>query len=480
MEMVARQGAPELQGVESVLVVGLGVSGIAAADRLLREGKRVTVNDASESQRVRREADEMSSRGARAVLGSHEPSLLAETDLVVVSPGVPSRLPLLQEAQKRNIPVWSEVELAWKYVQGPLIAVTGTNGKTTTVSMIEWVCGQAGRRAVAAGNIGNPFIKAVEEAQAGDILVVEVSSFQLTFVHEFRPDVAVLLNIAQDHFDWHADMEEYVKAKSRIWMNQGERDLVVCNLDDPLCAREAAGAPSRVVYFSRQDSLASLYVSGGRVLYRPPRGEAGGDLLTREIMHAGDLALPGGYNLENAMAAAGAAICLGIDPGEAGKALASFEGLSHRLQFVAELEGVTFYNDSKATNPHATLGALGAFPGPMVVIMGGRNKGLAFDELAAVLQERGNRGDIRAVYLFGEAAPEILEAMAAAGQALDIRVLPGLEEVFADLPHTVKAGDTVLFSPACASFDRYDDYKQRGNHYHKLVEEYGGRREAGG
>ena len=333
---------------------------------------------------------------------------------------------------------------------------------------------------MAAGNIGYPFITAACEAREGDILVVEVSSFQLTFIHEFRPDIAVLLNVAEDHFDWHADMEEYVKAKSRVWMNQGERDLVVCNLDDPLCAREAAGAPSPVWYFSRRPGPpASLYLSGDRMIYRPLEG-GGGTAASREIMRTSELALPGGHNLENAMAAAGAAIYLGIDPAEAGEALSSFRGLSHRLQFVAEVDGVSFYNDSKATNPHAALGALGAFSGPMVVIMGGRNKGLAFAELAAALHERGNRGDIRAVYLVGEAAQEILQALAPAGQLFDIRLLPGLEEVFADLPRVVVAGDTVLFSPACASFDRYEDYKHRGDHYQTLVEEYVKRRESGG
>jgi len=472
VEMVTESGMAGLQDVKSVLVVGLGISGMAAAGRLLREGMRVTVNDISEADPIRAVAADLSSRGARSVLGHHEPSLLAEVDLVVVSPGVPSRLPLLQEAEARGITVWSEVELAWRFARGPVVAVTGTNGKTTTVSMIAWICGQAGRPAVAAGNIGHPFITAVEEAGPGDILVVEVSSFQLTFTHEFRPAVAVLLNIAEDHFDWHTDMEEYVKAKSRIWMNQGDGDVVVCNLDDPLCAREAAGAPSRVLYFScRPDPLAALRLSGGRIIYHLVPGPEGA-LEPREVMRAEDLTLPGEHNLENAMAAAGAAISLGIESRVVGEALASFRGLSHRLQFVAEVGGVSFYNDSKATNPHAALRALSAFPGPLVVILGGRNKGLSFTELAATLRERGRMGNVRAVYLIGEAAQEILAALEGAGEELNVQVLPGLEEVFARLPDVVEAGDVVLFSPACASFDRYDDYKHRGRHFQDMVEAY--------
>jgi UDP-N-acetylmuramoylalanine--D-glutamate ligase len=477
VEMATEYDTTGLQDVESVLVVGLGISGIAAAGKLMREGKRVTVNDISESEPVRKAAAELSAQGAQTVLGYHEPSLLAGVDLVVVSPGVPARLPLMREAEARKVPVWSEVELAWRYARGPVVAVTGTNGKTTTVSMIEWICGQAGRPAVAAGNIGHPFITAVEEAAPGDVLVVEVSSFQLTFTREFRPAVAVLLNIAEDHFDWHADMEEYVKAKSRIWMNQGDGDVVVCNLDDPLCAREAAGAPTRVLYFSRStDPMAALCLSGDRMVYRLAPGPADA-LETRVIMRSEDLALPGEHNLDNAMAAAGAAISLGIDPETAGEALASFQGLSHRLQFTGEVGGVSFYNDSKATNPHAALRALGAFPGPLVVILGGRNKGLSFTELADALRERG---DIRAVYLIGEAAQEILEALQGEGEPLNIQVLPGLEEVFADLPYTAEKGDVVLFSPACASFDRYDDYKHRGKHFQEMVGEYRKRRESGG
>ncbi len=478
--MAADKSMSKLQGVRSVLVVGLGISGRAAADRLLREGKVVTVNDVSTAEPVRKTATELSERGADAVLGHHDPSLLAGVDLVVVSPGVPPQLPLLREAEEKGVAVWSEVELAWRFVRGPVVAVTGTNGKTTTVSMIEWICGKAGRPAVATGNIGYPFIAAVEEAEEGTVLVVEASSFQLTFAREFRPDVAILLNITEDHFDWHADMDEYVAAKSRIWMNQGEGDVVVCNLDDPLCARAAASAPARVLYFSRRpDPPAAVYATGGGMFSRLTKGPYGA-MEPRLIMRVEELPIPGGHNLENAMAAAGAAISLGIDPQTAGEALASFPGLSHRLQFVAEVGGVRFFDDSKATNPHAAMRALDALPGPLLVILGGRNKGLSFSELAAALAERGRRGELRLVYLIGEAADEIGDALAGEETRFETRSLAGLEEVFIDLPRSAMPGDVVLFSPACASFDRYGDYKERGRHFQALVEACRGREEAGG
>ena len=472
MEVVVERENAVLEGIENVLVVGLGISGRAAADRLLREGKRVTVNDVSTAAEVRSAAEELSGRGAEVALGHHDAGLLEGMDLVVVSPGVPSRVPLLHEAEERGMRIWGEVELAWRFARGPVAAVTGTNGKTTTVSMMEWICGRAGRPAVAAGNIGHPFIAAVEEAREDEMLIVEVSSFQLVFIERFRPKVAVLLNIAEDHFDWHADMREYVAAKSRMWMNQEPGDLVVCNLDDPLCVQAAAGAPARVAYFSRRpDPQADVYMSEG-VMYS--RLAPGGDVAAQPaaIMRADELPLPGGHNLENAMAAAAAAVFLGMEPETVGEALASFEGLSHRLQFVSEVNGVRFYNDSKATNPHAAMHALNSFPGPLVVIMGGRNKGLSFDELAAALAERGRSGDIRAVYLIGEATDELSIVLEEARMSPQARLLPGLEEVFADLPRVAEAGDTVLFSPACASFDRYNDYKHRGRHFQEMVESY--------
>lgn len=474
MRMIEEK-APRLRGVSSALVVGLGISGRAAADRLLREGIKVTVNDVSEADVVREAATELSERGAQSALGHHDAYLLEEKDLLVVSPGVPPGLPLLREAMERGIPVWSEVELAWRLACGPVVAVTGTNGKTTTVSMIEWVCNRSGRAAVAAGNIGYPFVKAVEEAAEGTLLVVEASSFQLTYTVDFRPDVAVLLNIGEDHFDWHEDMEEYVAAKSRIWANQGPGDVVICNMDDPLCARAVASAPSRVAFFSRTPREgAEVFVDEGGIFWRDPRDG------TREVMQAIDLPLPGWHNLENAMAALGVAVSLGIEPAAAGEALADFRGLPHRLQFVGEAGGMRFYDDSKATNPHAALHALAAFRGPLVVILGGRNKGLDFRELAAELGRRGGRGEIRVVYLLGEAAEEIAGELEGEHVRLDVRSLPGLEEVFADLQRTARDGDVVLFTPACASFDRYSDYKERGRHFQSLVKSYGGRGESNG
>lgn len=472
---VGEQGM-ELKKVRKVLVVGLGISGRSAAEKLLREGKEVTLNDLSNSEAIRAAATELSRSGARVTLGHHDFGLLEGIDLVVVSPGVAGRLPLLGEAEARGIPVWSEIELAWRFARGRVVAVTGTNGKTTTVSMIEWILKQAGRPAMAAGNIGYPLVKAVEEARDGDVLVVEVSSFQLAYIEDFRPFVAVLLNMAEDHFDWHENMQEYIDAKSRIWMNQGESDIVVCNLDDPLCAGASRSAPSRLAFFStRAGNEAATYISDGTIFSRLGQG---GSLLMkpRPIMRVNGLTIAGKHNLENAMAAASAALLLDVEPEVAGKALAEFRGLAHRLQLVAEVEGLKFYNDSKATNPHAAMRALTAFEQPLILILGGRNKGLGFEELARQLETSWLAGGIRVVYLIGEAAEEIGRTIAQSAPEVKTMMLPGLEEVFEDLPSRALPGDVILFSPACASFDRYGNYKERGKHFQAMAEEYQGER----
>lgn len=462
-------------GVERVLVVGLGVSGQATAEMLLREGKKVRLNDLADSGEMRALAERFTARGAEVVLGHHREEVLDGVDLVVVSPGVRSRLPLLREAEARGIPVWGEIELAWRYTRGPVVAVTGTNGKTTTVSMIEAALRTAGMRAVAVGNIGYPMITAVEEAGPGDPLVVEVSSFQLTYTHTLRPRVAVLLNVAEDHFDWHLDLEEYLEAKGRIWMNQGPGDQAVINLDDPLCVRASRTAPAGKLFFSRRRTEgAGAWVEKGAIRVLLP-----GEARPVEVMEVGELGLPGEHNLENALAASSAAMLLGAPPEAVRKALREYRGLPHRLQRVGERDGVTFFDDSKATNPHATLRALSAFSGPVLLILGGRNKGLPFRELAAELAGRNARGGVRMVYLVGEAAEEIEAALKEQAPEVPREVLPGLEEVFADLPQRARPGDAVVFSPACASFDRYRDYRERGEHFRRLAEEYLGRPDGG-
>jgi UDP-N-acetylmuramoylalanine--D-glutamate ligase len=469
----------ELKG-SRVLVLGLGLSGRAAARKLLECGSRVTVNDREDREELRAEAEELSSRGARCVLGSHPLELLEGQELVVVSPGFPASHPMLEEAERRGIPIWSEIELARRFIRLPVVAVTGTNGKTTTVRMVQEVLREGGRRPVVAGNIGRPVVQAVEEQEAGDVLVLEVSSFQLACSPGFHPQVAVVLNVRDDHFDWHPDFADYLRCKGLIVRNQEPGDCVVCNLDDPGSMEAAREAVSRRIIFStRPDPEAAVYVSGGRVVSRLSlRPEQALDLV--EVMDAQELPLPGRHNLENALAATAVGLVLGVDPVSIRRALAGFRGLPHRIQPVGETGGVFWYDDSKATNPDAALRAVSSFERPLVPILGGRNKGLDFRELGEALAELGKRGGLRGVVLMGEAAEELETVLCRCCPDCTLRKVGGMEEAVAAARETALPGDVVLLTPACASFDLYGSYAERGDHFQELVRGLAGWREDAG
>jgi UDP-N-acetylmuramoylalanine--D-glutamate ligase len=462
----ARIPRPEgLLDVEKALVLGLGESGTAAAEVLAGMGVEVVANDAAASLEEGRKAH-LEGLGCRVVLGSHPLELLEGVDLLVPSPGIPPSNPLLAAAQERGLKIWSEVELGWRLARGPVVAITGTNGKSTTVRMTELVINRAVGRCRAAGNIGYPLARAALEAEEGEILVVEVSSFQLYFVEAFRPVVGVLLNVGQDHLDWHRDMEDYLWAKSRIWACQREEDFAVVNLDDPLCRKAVTGAPGELRGFSvRGSEEAFLRLEGEAVVAMLGEG-------TITLVERSRLAIPGEHNLENYMAAAAVGLLMGGDPEAVAEAMADFRCLPHRLEWVGRVEGVDFYDDSKATNPHAALRALRTFQRPVRIILGGRNKGLGFQELAREISDRVSAGLVREVLLMGEAAEEIRRTLEETDPRVPIRVFSDLEEVFWGLRESVKPGEAVLLSPACASFDQYEGYEQRGNHFQELVRKW--------
>lgn len=451
-----------LEGVRKALVLGLGESGTAAAEALSRMGVEVVANDnvpALEDGKV----DSLERLGCRVVLGSHPLELLEGVDLLLPSPGIPPSNPLLAEARDRGLRIWSELELGWRMARGPVVAITGTNGKSTTVRMTELVINRSVGRCRAAGNIGYPLVRAAQEAEEGEILVVEVSSFQLYFVESFRPRVGVLLNIGEDHLDWHRDMEDYIWAKSRIWARQTDDDYAVVNLDDPLCLRAAEGAPGRLRGFSsRDEERAFVYLDGDWIKARLDEGSV-------RLVERSRLSVPGGHNLENYMAAAAAGLLMGGAPGDVAEALADFRGLPHRLEWVGRIQGVDFYDDSKATNPHASLRALRAFDRPVRLILGGRNKGLDFRELAREISDRFRSGLVREVLVMGEAAGEIGSVLGEVDPGIPVSVCGDLEEVFQRLRRSVRSGEAVLLSPACASFDQYRSYEHRGEHFQELV-----------
>ena len=450
---------------KKVLVVGLGDSGFAAAKAARGLRAAVTVIDSSGEPARAESIGELESLGVTVNLGVSVPTDISIYDLLVASPGVPGAAPPLKAAKGSGVEVISELELGYRMLDNDFVAVTGTNGKTTTTELAAMMLSGEGRRAIPCGNIGDPVAGLAGEVSPGDIMVAEVSSFQLANIEKFRPRVAVILNIAPDHYDWHADFDEYFAAKARIVENQGPDDFVVFNEDDGHCRAIALTATSRPAGFGGAPG-SGTWIEGDRIM-------AGQPLLEEplELVPVSAVRLVGGHNLHNIMAAAGAALAMGATPERVGEVASSFEGLEHRMEPVTEIDGVTFYDDSKATNPHASLHALSSFEGPMVLISGGRNKGLEFDVLARAISERVAAGSLAGVVLVGESAPEMESAIAnesAGARSLTV-TCAGLEDAVAKAFSICPRPGVVLFSPACASFDMFDDYKHRGRAFKEAV-----------
>jgi UDP-N-acetylmuramoylalanine--D-glutamate ligase len=435
------------------LVVGLGITGEAVARRLAADGAVTVVDDNPGSPRFAERAAGLEALGV-TVIGAPAPEQLSElvaaADLVVPSPGVPEAHAVYGLATQRGVPIYSEIELAGIAAAArglPLVAVTGTNGKTTVTTLIAEMLTAGGRRALAAGNIGRPLLDAVHDDV--DVVVAEVSSFQLRFTETFRPRVAVFLNVAEDHLDWHPGFKEYVAAKARIFANQAGDDLLVFNADDDAVAEAARAAPSRSVPFTTGDRSGAWRVHDGRLV------RSGG----KPLIEVADLARNGPHDIANALAAAAAAADLGVPDNALRVVLASFSGLPHRVTPVGQSGGVTFVDDSKATNPHAALAALAGFDS-VVLLAGGRNKGLDLGVL------RHEAGRIRAVVAIGEAAGEVEACFAGLRPVRRAASMAEAVRLGADL---AQPGDTVLLSPACASFDWYSGYAARGDDFAREV-----------
>lgn len=470
--------------------MGAGRSGVGASTALARLGFDVTVSD---------RRDEGSLPGLRQALDAgarfvSEGSLAGDwpaPDLVVKSPGVPGEAEPVVLARARDVPVWSELELAWVLIPNPFDAITGTNGKTTTTALLGHLFETAGRPARVLGNIGVAVTSAVDETAAGEELVVEASSFQLEDVHAFRPVVGVFLNLTPDHLDRHGTLERYLACKAKLFANQRGEDVAVLNAADPAVeavGRELAARPGgpRVALFSARGSDGSRSgargpgAAGAGAGAARPRGgrpplcswvEGGRMFLEGEpLLPVSDIRLPGAHNLENCLAAGTAALARGVDREAVAEGLRTFAGVAHRLETAGMVGGVTYVNDSKATNVEATLTALSAYPENTHLILGGRDKGSDYRPVA-----RACAHGCRAVYLIGEATPLIEQAFA------EVRItenVPGVPEVrlCGDLERAVRAaartagpGDVVLLAPACASFDQYSGFEERGAHFRELV-----------
>ena len=429
-----------------VLVYGLGVSGRAVVRRLTAEGVTVVAADDDGSDENRRRAEELGVELEVAPSGVRLEELAAGVDEVVVSPGVALRHPVF--SLEARVPLVGEVELAWRRARAPLVAVTGTNGKTTVTTLVLSMLRASGVRAVAAGNIGTPLLDAV--AGDAEVIVVEVSSFQLALTRSFRPAVGAWVNFSADHLDWHPTLDHYRAAKSRLWANAGPGDVAVANAEDPVVMAGAelpAGRGATVVTFGL--GRGDYTLRAGRLV--SPEGAV--------LATAAELPRAFPHDLADDLCAAAAAIAAGAAPGGCGRALAEFTGLPHRLELVGEAGGVRFYDDSKATTPGAVVAALDGFDSA-VLIAGGRNKGLDLSPLTAV------SGRLRAVVAIGEAAPEVAAVFSA---SCPVTTAGSMEQAVRQAVATARPGDAVVLSPACASFDWYPSYGARGDDFARCV-----------
>jgi UDP-N-acetylmuramoylalanine--D-glutamate ligase len=430
------------------LVVGLGRTGRAVATVLAGRGVRVRAAD--------RRADVAVELPAQVELhiGEDGPGLLAGVDLVVPSPGVPRDAPILAAAVRRGVPVWSEIELAARLLRCPIVGVTGTNGKSTTTSLVGLALARAGRRTFVGGNLGTPLVLAADDPP--DVAVAEVSSFQLEWVDRFRPHVAALLNLTPDHLDRHASFEEYREAKARLFAAQEAGDFAVVNRDDPEAWGVSAGLRARVVSFGAAAVACGAFAGEGFVGLRlPDRPEERYDL--------GRTRLTGRHNLENILAAATIARLAGAPPDAVQEAIDTATPLPHRLARVAERAGVSFWDDSKATNVGAAAKSLASFAGPVVLLVGGVDKGGGYDALVGAAS-----GKVRLALAFGAAGDRIAAALAAGGVAVErVRTL---DEAVAAAATAARVGDAVLLAPACSSFDQFADYAARGRAFRAAVE----------
>jgi len=426
-----------------VLVVGLGKSGVASALFLKAKGAHVTVSDAKSEDQLGEAIPVLLDAGIAVETGGHGERTFHGQDLIVVSPGVPVDAPSLVQARSLGETVIGEIELAAQFFPGTIVAITGSNGKTTTTTLAGELIAASGFPTIVGGNIGTPAISLVEGATPETMAVLEVSSFQLETIQTFRPKVAVVLNVTPDHLDRHRTFAAYVDAKARIFENQQESDFAVLNADDPTCAELSGRTRARVFWFSRKKEVnQGAYTRDGQIIFSDTKTES-------EVMPISEIPLKGTHNLENVLAA----ICVG--------AVMGCKAVEHRLEYVATIRGVEYYNDSKATNVDAAIKALESFPANIHIILGGKDKGSDYSVLKDLLHQRAKRA-----YTIGAAAEKIESQIKGSAEIVHAETL---DLAVKRIASAAEAGDIVLLAPACASFDQFQNYEERGRVFKQLV-----------
>lgn len=441
----------ELAG-QKVLVIGLKRTGTSTALFLTRCGASVRAADRQSAAALGREVTALADKGVELRLEEENRSLLNDVDLVIPSPGVPRTSSLLSQAVYRSIPVLSEAEIAFRFLRFPLIAITGTNGKSTTTSLLGEMFRQAGKRVFVGGNLGTPLIEAV----AGDyeVGVAEVSSFQLEWVEAFRPTIGLLLNLTADHLDRYSNFAEYTATKKSLFARQTAQDYAVLNREDPAVWALAGELPSQVTSFGWEKAKQGTFIRRGYAVFRGPQGE--------EVFSLKRLRLCGRHNIENVMAALTAARLWGLEKEVVQQTLEGFSGLAHRLEFIAEKKGVRYFDDSKGTNVGAVVKSLESFTGEVILLAGGLDKGGDYTPLKTPVRQR-----VKKLFLFGQAREKIYLTLK---DETEVNLVNSLEEAVSAAAARAKPGDTILLSPACASFDMFTDYTHRGRVFRAAVE----------
>jgi len=451
----------ELKG-KKVLVVGLGKSGLAAALFLRRRGAQVTVSDIRSAEALANDIPALLEEGINVEAGGHGLLTFRRQDMIVVSPGVPLDTPELVQVRNFGLPIIGELELAARFLKGKILAITGSNGKTTTTTLIGEILKAAGLPTLVAGNIGVPVVSLLEDSTDETWAVLEVSSFQLESTEQFHPKIAVILNITPDHLDRHGSFESYAVAKERIFAVQDQNDFLVLNADNDRTAAASSRSKSQVYWFSLHHPVPQGAWADGENIFFTESGNSPSET----VMPLNAIPLKGDHNVENVLAAVCAARLAGASPEIIRRAVENFKAVEHRLEYVATINGVEFYNDSKATNVDATAKAIAAFPGGIHLILGGKDKNSDYTLLSDLLRAR-----VKAVYTIGSAAEKIQSHLRG---VVPIHSCETLDKAVTAAAGAAHPGDIVLLAPACSSFDQFENYEQRGRKFKELVHEWRG------
>lgn len=447
----------KLQG-KKVLVFGTGISGIGAADLLKRVGATVILYDGNEKLNTCQILDKLSDKeGVSVILGKLEKEILSSLDLVVLSPGVPTDLPLVKEMKDAGIPIWGEVELAYQMSQGKVLAITGTNGKTTTTALLGQIMGDYLKSVFVVGNIGTPYTSVALEMKPETVTVAEISSFQLETIQEFHPQVSAILNITEDHLNRHHTMEEYIRVKERIAENQTSEEVCVLNYEDEVLRRFGEKLNCQPLYFSSQRELPQgIFLRDNEFVLRWEGKEI-------SVLKTQEQELLGTHNYENIMAAIAMAYCAGVPVHQIKESVSRFHAVEHRIEFVLEKDGVAYYNDSKGTNPDAAIKGIQAMNRPTYLIGGGYDKESSYTEWIQAFD-----GKVRRLVLIGQTREKIAEEARRLGFT-NITLAEDLKEAVEICAREAKPGEAVLLSPACASWGQFDNYEQRGRKFKEYV-----------